>query len=122
MGDQEENTSPQPLPRPDIDPMSEYSSDPHKLTLLESPTYEKAGTYQVNLATVYEHENKADNYNMDGPELDEKVHLGEKYLFPYTGRYIIKSRNCSTSVNSSLFFSIIFSRRRSLLGTTTPTE
>ncbi|KAK6640052.1 hypothetical protein RUM43_008329 [Polyplax serrata] len=85
MGDQqEENTSPQPLPRPDIDPMSEYSSDPQKLTLLESPTYDKAGTYQVNLATVYEHENKADNYNMDGPELDEKIHLGEKYLFPYT--------------------------------------
>lgn len=87
MGElREEKTSPQPLPRPDIDPLSEYPSDPHKLSKLESPLYDKAGQFQVNLTTVYEHDNKMNNYNMDVPEPNEKVHLGEKYLFPYTGK------------------------------------
>ena len=79
----DDETSPQPLPRPDIDPLSEY--DPHKLSHLEPSLYEKTNSYQVNLSTVYENDNKMDNYNMDVPDPEEKVHLGEKYLFPYTG-------------------------------------
>lgn len=84
----EEETSPQPLPRPDLEQNCEYSSDPHKLSQLDSPGYETNldRSYQVNLATVYEHDiNKLDNYNTDMSECDEKVHIGDKYLFPYTG-------------------------------------
>lgn len=83
----EEETSPQPLPRPDLDPNNEYRSDPHKLSQLESPVYETniEETYRVNLATVYEHGiNKMDNYNTDLSECEEKFHIGDKYLFPYT--------------------------------------
>lgn len=87
----EEETSPQPLPRPDLDPNNDYQSDPRKLSQLESPVYETniEETYRVNLATVYEHGiNKMDNYNTDLSEYDEKVHIADKYLFPYTGKKI----------------------------------
>lgn len=114
----EEETSPQPLPRPDLDHNNEYQSDPHKLSQLDSPVYETniEETYRVNLATVYEHGfNKMDNYNTDLSECEEKAHIVDKYLFPYTGKkfnysvFLMKKKQLM-----ALLIRYFFSRRRPL--------